>query len=371
MAKKRKRNKGTGSIFPVKTERYTGFRIRLEMDVRENGRMVRKRIERWAKTKAEANAKLAALIAEREQGSIAPDTITVNEWVTQWLKLKADTCRPKTLKNYSSCMDVFKEWFGQTKLQKVDILDLHDMFRAQPTEYARYNLRRKVKACLEQAVNYKRLPDNPMAGEKLHKPKPKKDPFTTKERIAVCKAASESGDRNHALICLAMFVGPRIGELFGLEWKDWRQGELDIARQVSEDSGQLEVYAPKCESARTIDLAPQLQNALADRRKAGMTEGLAGCRLVFPDTKGLHQRRSNFYRRVWAPLLKKAGVRYRNFHQTRHTAIVHMLAVEDIQTVAQMAGHSSMETTMREYSSYLPEHRKSISVAAQRMMEGL
>ena len=368
MAKKQKRPDGTGSIFKLQDG---GYRIRVTMNVRVDGRLVRKRVERRAKTKAAANAKLAALLQEQNTKSVTANEITVNQWVEQWIRFKADTCRPKTLKNYTAPMEIFQSWFGEEKLTNVDILELREMFRQQPTEYGRYDLRRKVKSCLEQAVRDKRLTENPLNGEKLQKPKPKKDPFTTDERLAICRTAEELALRNYAMIVMALFIGPRLGELIGLEWKDWRKSELDIARQVSEVSGELEIYLPKCESVRTIDLAPQLQNALAERRKIAMAEGLAGCEIMFPDTTGQRQRRSNFYRRVWAPLLKKAGVRYRNFHQTRHTAIVHMLAVEDVQTVAQMAGHSSIETTMREYSSYLPEHRKSISVAAQRMMEGL
>jgi len=368
MAKNRKRPDGTGSIFKLKGG---GFRVRVNMDVREGGRVVRKRVERRAKTKAEANAKLAELLKQKSAGYVAPEAITVGSWIDEWLKLTAERCRPKTLSNYTAPMQVFREWFGKEKLKDLDILALREMVRQQPSEYGRYDLRRKVKACLQQAVRDKRISENPMDNEALQKPRPKKDPFSTEERIAICKAAGELDLRNYGMIVLALFVGPRLGELLGLEWQDWRGSELDIARQVSEESGVFETYPPKRESARTIDLAPQLQNALAERRKTAMVEGLANCTIMFPDTQGHHQRKSNFYRRVWGPLLKKAGVRHRNFHQTRHTAIVHMLAVEDVQSVAQMAGHASIETTMREYSSYLPEHRKSISDSARRMMEGL
>lgn len=170
---------------------------------------------------------------------------------------------------------------------------------------------------------------------------------------------------------IALFMGPRIGELFGLKWTDWSEDELRIERQIREEAGKLEVSNPKCGSARILQLPPSLIAALDQRKKTAMKEGNPGCEWIFPSLQGTVQRKSNFYRRHWKPLLTKAEVRYRRFHQTRHTAIVHALAVESIQGVAQMAGHSTPETTLREYSSFLSEHRSGVASAVENMLQGI
>ena len=184
MAKKKKRPDGTGGIFQLKNGKY---RVRVYMDVRQDGRLVKKAIERQAKTRAGANAKLAELLRMKQGQSVAPDEITGSQWIDEYLKFKADSCQKKTLNNYQGPLETLRTWFGDERLHKLDILALREMVRDQKSEYARYDLRRKVKGCLQQAVRDKRLSENPMAGEPLKKPKPKKDPFTSEERLAICK----------------------------------------------------------------------------------------------------------------------------------------------------------------------------------------
>jgi len=59
---------------------------------------------------------------------------------------------------------------------------------------------------------------------------------------------------------------------------------------------------------------------------------------------------------MWKPVLKKAGVKYRNPYQTRHTYASMMLsASEPLAWVSKQMGHSSIVTTATKYVRWIPE----------------
>jgi integrase len=59
---------------------------------------------------------------------------------------------------------------------------------------------------------------------------------------------------------------------------------------------------------------------------------------------------------MWQPALKRAGVRYRNPYQTRHTfASMALMAGESVQWVAAQMGHTDWTFTARTYTRYIPD----------------
>ena len=62
-------------------------------------------------------------------------------------------------------------------------------------------------------------------------------------------------------------------------------------------------------------------------------------------------------RTAWIPTLKKAGVRYRNPYQTRHTYASMMLSKgENIMWVSKQLGHVDVEMVMRSYGRWIPDN---------------
>ena len=58
----------------------------------------------------------------------------------------------------------------------------------------------------------------------------------------------------------------------------------------------------------------------------------------------------------WKPLLKKAGVRYRNPYQTRHTYASMMLSAgENMLWVAKQMGHTDTEMIIKIYGKWIPD----------------
>jgi integrase len=112
----------------------------------------------------------------------------------------------------------------------------------------------------------------------------------------------------------------------GFNWADvdFRARELHIQRALAENirSGGRKLSEPKTESSiRTVSLS-RLALAAPRRHRERLKAVPHGERLIFTDTRGGMIRRSNFRRRVWLPLLKRAkldGQGFR-FHDTHHTA---------------------------------------------------
>ena len=59
---------------------------------------------------------------------------------------------------------------------------------------------------------------------------------------------------------------------------------------------------------------------------------------------------------AWIPALRKAGVRYRNPYQTRHTYASMMLSAgEDPTWLAKQMGHKDWAMIRKIYARYIPE----------------
>ena len=62
-------------------------------------------------------------------------------------------------------------------------------------------------------------------------------------------------------------------------------------------------------------------------------------------------------KKAWVPTLRKAGIRYRNPYQTRHTfATRHISRGANLFWLAAQMGHKGPEMLFRHYGSYLKEY---------------
>ena len=62
-----------------------------------------------------------------------------------------------------------------------------------------------------------------------------------------------------------------------------------------------------------------------------------------------------FRQKVWVPVLKRVGVRYRPLYQMRHTfATLAISAGENINWVARMLGHNSPVISLERYNRFVP-----------------
>jgi integrase len=118
-------------------------------------------------------------------------------------------------------------------------------------------------------------------------------------------------------------------------------------------------------SRRRLSLSQMALDALRAHMKQRLIDGHAGAETVFYNADGGLLTKSNFRNRVWLPLLKKADVPVKRFHDMRHTNISLMLKDgENILTTSRRAGHSSIAITMDTYGHLLEGEDRS---ATERM----
>lgn len=203
--------------------------------------------------------------------------------------------------------------------------------------------------------------------------------------------AVAEGDRIHALYTLALSVGMREGELFGLTWPNvnLKDGTLQVTQQLAENNGHPCLVKPKTKSAvRQIDLPAIALTALREHCQRALADGTFhnALGLVFTDTDGKPMRRSNFLRREFFPLLERAGIFqvekivdpqtgqpvidpatgepktgkvFIRFHDLRHTCAT--LALKEgipAHVVSRMLGHARVSITMDLYAHVLPGQGK-------------
>ena len=181
-------------------------------------------------------------------------------------------------------------------------------------------------------------------------------------------------DRLHALYVLAIDTGMRQGEIFGLHWADvdLKAGAVAVSRTLIEVRGEIEPGEPKsAKGKRRIDLSRATVDALHEHRKRMFAEGRSASPWVFCDSEGGALRKSNFLRRSFHPLLKRAGLPHCRFHDLRHCSAVLMLSQGVHPKVAQeRLGHSQISVTMDTYSHVLPSMQRDVAAIAARVATG-
>jgi integrase len=359
MARKR-RGRGEGAIFQRKDGRWSAI-VSLGYD----GQGKRKRRTIYGKKKEDVQKKLRQVQNDPLAG-IPADRDRLADYLAHWVE---NVIRPNRSGNTYVCYEgVIRNHIvphiGGTRLSRLDS-DSVQAFYARLMEAGTPGRTRQLAhvvlhAALRAAVESKpqKITFNPCDYvEKRRLPKSKTrrvEPYTADEVRRLLAAAA--GNRLEALIVVAVFSGCRQGELFALQWPDvdLEAGTLSVRHSLEEIAGQLSLKEPKSGKTRRVDLPAVAVTALWDHRKRMLAEGHLGGP-VFCDSCGGWLRKSNYLRNVFRPLLQRAGVPRRRFHDLRHTSASLLLGLGVHQKVIQeRLGHSTISVTMDTYGHVAP-----------------
>ncbi|QPI52885.1 site-specific integrase [Massilia antarctica] len=219
------------------------------------------------------------------------------------------------------------------------------------------NILSVLRSVLDDAVNDELIEQNPLdkiALKKLLTRTAKKtvyevDPFDELEVRAILAAATGEA-RN--LFQFAFWAGLRTSELIGLEWGDidWIHGQVRVQRAVVAKTEK----GTKTEAGkRDVLMLPLARAALQAQKEHTF---LIGGRVFHnPRTCTPWETDAQIRKTCWTAILKKAGVRYRNPYQTRHTYASRMLSAgENPWWVAKQMGHVDVEMVFRHYGKWMP-----------------
>ena len=172
----------------------------------------------------------------------------------------------------------------------------------------------------------------------------------------ILRLTAEMTDHDRLLVTFAAFTGLRAGECGGLQVGDidFPGRKINVRRSVSEAGGQVQFTSPKNGKSRAVPVPPFLLKQLAAHLVAlgGSTDIEAQ---VFRSSRGETYRHSNFYKRVFEPAIKAAGMDGFWFHHLRHT-YASLLIKEGAhpKVIMDRMGHSSIQITMNTYGHLFP-----------------
>lgn len=247
----------------------------------------RKQIERGGfKRKSDAlQAGAEAYAKYHHVGTIIdPKSISVEDYMKEWLELHSVNLKPTTIRNYKNLMKyrIFPT-LGAKYLAAVSAADIQQLINNLFNGgYSRVTLA-NVKAILSSSFAYAveplhYLPQSPMQGVRLPSARAvPKQAAKKKQRRAITREEWErliarfpEGSSMYLPLMIAYHCGLRSGEVFGLEWSavDLQNKRLTVRQQLQVLNGKIYIAAPKYESVRTMTIDTVLCDALIRARIA-------------------------------------------------------------------------------------------------------
>ncbi|MFQ5828292.1 MAG: site-specific integrase [Candidatus Methylomirabilia bacterium] len=188
------------------------------------------------------------------------------------------------------------------------------------------------------------------------------DFFLPEEEPQLLQTARAFCPREFPFILVALRAGLRYGEVAGL-YKidvDFNRRVIEVRRSCG---WKRRITRPKNGRIRRVDMSPQLAVELAKCRENVELEAAVKdwdeCPWLLPHRNGKPYDRRNFERKIWHPLLKKAGLRPRRFHDLRHTFASRLIQQEaNLLYIRDQLGHASIKTTIDYYGHLIPDANK-------------
>jgi integrase len=310
--------------------------------------------DRTFPSKTDAEVWLTLKEAEiRNEDWIDPDAgrVPFAQYAAAWIEERPDL-RPKTVQLYGyllrrhlipgfesrSVADI-KE--ASVRRWRKKLLD------AQVSAVTTAKAYRLLKAIMNTAADDGLIRRNPCRIKGAGQEKSPERPVLT---IAQVYALADAIDpRYRALVLLGTFGSLRWGELAALRHKDidLKAFTIRIERQLTETArGGLTFGPPKSDAGlRVVPLPNVIAPDLDQHLDLYAQDGDDG--LIFTSPTGTPLRHSNFYRRVWLPTVKKAGMAGVHFHDLRHAGNAFTAdAGANLRELMARMGHSSTRAAM-------------------------
>lgn len=367
MAAKKRRPAGTGSVFKDARGFWTG-QVLVGYDP---GTGKPKYVKKRSKVQAEVVAWMNEQTIKSGAGlDLAPERVTVEEFLNRWLETVKRSNRYSTHKGYHQiCRDHVIPRIGKilmtrlTKAQVQAIINgLHDAGKAR-------NTIRNVKATLVAATSdCERTYPNA-----YHAIRDAKLPRVERREIPVMRALTPEqaqqllvvveNERLKALYWVALLLGLREGEILGLRIDDL---DLDArtlyvrgAAQYQKGKGIVTVPTKTDASEAPLPLPDVLIDVLREHL-AMLDEDRLYSKwkergLLFPSTVGGHISARNLVRH-FKKMLKRADLPDIRFHDLRHSCATLLITLGvHPRIVMEILRHSQISTTMNIYAHAIPD----------------
>jgi integrase len=352
----------------------------------KNSWRIRYRIggERFAKTikgtKTEAGRELRRLLQAGDEGRhVAPDGITLRQWIDQWTALlerrpvddgenrrRRGLVNARTLERYEQLLRTnVVPTLGDKPLQKIIPTDIDNLYiDLEKTKAPRtvHHVHVVLGACLKSAVKKKLIQVSPVAGAEAPSPGESDHGMVLDEMQLTELVAGFKESVIYPIVFIAASTGMRRNEILALRWSDlsFEDKTITVARAVEETKKHGRgTKEPKTQRGRrTIKIDNGLIEVLAAERErhlrlvAGIPDGadvdlslvkLPDRALMFPGgwgadlTKLRHGHAVTSLFKIWA---RKLGFPNLRFHDLRGSHATLLLDKRvPVHVVAARGGH--------------------------------
>jgi integrase len=331
----KRRGNGEGSVYRRKDGLWVG-QYKIEVEGKARTKYL------YAKTRKDAAAKLNNAVSEREKGRVYySGSLSVEQFFLKWLESIKGSLRASTVRRYESVcrVHIFPSALGERRLDQLTPLQLQTLYQEKLASGLSVRSVQIIHATLHkglgQAVRWSLIPGN--IASLADQPKYRRkdiNPFS-EEQVKVLLDAAK-GDGLEALYILAVTTGLRKGEILALKWEDvdLGKGTLRVRRTLSEGG----INPPKTKSGkRNIQLSRAAIESLNKHQRYS--------NWVFCTSIGTPIQGNNLYNRHFKPLLKKAGLPHKRFHDLRHTCATLLLVLQPHFVARGIAFHPASVVT--------------------------
>ncbi|EIZ0773563.1 DUF3596 domain-containing protein [Salmonella enterica] len=300
---------------------------------------------------------------------VVKKTKNIKSYLDEYLKICQNrNLSPSTINGYEKCLSalsalhklhvseltpaVLKNWIASRKTKLKTTRNNLSFLRSAIDEAVTDGLLTINPVTLVSASRYHVIDSSPSADDY------EVDPFTPAETLAIYQSCRYPEWEN--LFRFAFNTGLRSSELCALRWPDLDTIANTAHVQAASVVGVLKGTKTKA-GTRKVELNSEALAALQAQKQYTFMKS----EFIFSDPKtGEPWANADAIRKkAWVPTLKKAGVRYRNPYQTRHTfATKHISKGVNLFWLAGQMGHKGPEMLFRNYGKYLAEYDGSTSV---------
>lgn len=327
-------------------------------------------------TRREAEVERAKIVSALHSGGyVAPDRLTVAEWVRQsWLPMTRTRVKPSTFDSYRANMETHVlPVLGSRALQLLTAPMLNTLYAELLSHGGeRGPLAAKTVRYIHTIV-HKALADAVDAGiiganvaERAKPPRPDRSraPKIQCWEPAELAAFLESvkGTRLEAAWRLAAMTGMRRGEVLGLRWcdVDLERSRIAVRNAIVSVAYEVLESSPKSHQARVIDLDPTTTALLRSHRDRQERERIEsggeyddhGLVVCAESGSPIHP---HSFSQMFEKAVERAGLRQIRLHDLRHThATIAVKAGVPVKVISERLGHESPAFTLKQYAHVVP-----------------
>lgn len=305
---------------------------------------------------------------------VAPQSLTVGEFLDRWIDAHSVSLKPSTAQSYRANIDRYlKPAVGREPLQFLSPARLSAVFKKlyegggakgnplspRTVEFARAVLRR----AMQDAVMDRLIDANPVVGTKRPRvAKPGHATWTGRQLQAYLSHVSET--RWSPLWTLGAATGMRRGELMALRWEDMDldAGLVHVEHSVTYQGRKRTTATPKNHERRDVAIDPHTVTALRSWRTRQAGERLAwgeahrdveGLLFTWEDGTPVHP---DYASKTFIKSQQGSELPRLTLHELRHShATILLRAGVPVHVVAKRLGHKDPSVTLNVYAHAIPD----------------